>query len=156
MARAIKTRSSGRSPLTREDRAAPPSGGPAWAIRRARGLQVVESRALGKLGWLAHGFSTRPGGASSLEGKPALNLGFTEWDERERVAENREKFTAALDARRMPLITLRQFHSDVIYVAAALSAEAPKADALITSTPGLLLGVQTADCVPILLDRKSV
>ncbi len=151
MARAIKTRSSGRSPATRGDSAAPRSGSRGWAIRRARGLQVVESRALGKLGWLAHGFSTRPGGASVLEGKPALNLGFTEWDERERVAANREKFMAALGAREMPLVTLRQFHSDVIHVAAAPVREAPKADALITSTPGLLLGVQTADCVPILL-----
>ena len=112
---------------------------------------MVESRALAKLGWLAHGFSTRPGGASLLDEKPALNLGFTEWDERERVAANREKFMAAVGAREMPLVTLRQFHSDVIHIAAAPCAEAPKADALITSTPGLLLGVQTADCVPILL-----
>ena len=103
MARAIKTRSSGRSPAKREDRAAPRSGSAAWTIRRARGLQMVESRALGKLGWLVHGFSTRPGGASVLEGKPALNLGFTDWDERERVAANRAKFVAALGAREMPL-----------------------------------------------------
>jgi YfiH family protein len=151
MARAIKTRSSGRGPDTRGARAKPRNGSQAWAIRRARGLQIVESRALGKLGWLAQGFSTRPGGASVLEGKSALNLGFTEWDERDRVAANREKFVAALDASEMPLVTLRQFHSDVIHVAAAPSAEAPKADALITRTPGLLLGVQTADCVPILL-----
>jgi hypothetical protein len=121
-------------------------------IRRARGLQVVESRALGKLGWLAHGFSTRPGGTSLLDGKPALNLGFTEWDERERVTTNREKFAAVVGASKMRLITLRQFHSDVIYLAASsTNGEAPKADALITNTPGLLLGVQTADCVPILL-----
>jgi YfiH family protein len=121
-------------------------------IRRARGLQVVESRALGKLRWLAHGFSTRPGGASPLDGNPVLNLGFTEWDERERVTANREKFAAAVGARKMRLITLRQFHSDVIYLAASSTdGEAPKADALITNTPGLLLGVQTADCVPILL-----
>jgi YfiH family protein len=151
MARATKTRSSKRSPRKREDRAAPRNGSPAWAIRRARGVQVAESRALGKLGWLVHGFSTRPGGASVLDGKAALNLGFTDWDERERVAANREKLTAALDAREMPLVTLRQFHSDVIHVAAAPCAEAPKADALITATRGLLLGVQTADCVPILL-----
>ena len=95
MARAIKTRSSGRVLVTRGERATPRNGPTAWAIRRARGLQVVESRTLGKLGWLAHGFSTRPGGASVLEGKPALNLGFTEWDEREHVAANRETFEAA-------------------------------------------------------------
>jgi hypothetical protein len=151
MARAIKTRSSGRSPATRGDRAAPRSANTACSIRSAHGLQVVESRALAKLAWLVHGFSTRPGGASLLEEKPTLNLGFTEWDERERVAANREKFKAAVGAREMPLVTLRQFHSDVIHVAAAPCAEAPRADALITGTPGLLLGVQTADCVPIFL-----
>ena len=120
-------------------------------IRPAHGLQAVESRALRKLDWVIHGFSTRPGGASMLEGKPALNLGITEWDKRERVGANREKFLEALGAGEEPLVTLRQFHSDVIYVAAAPPAEAPKADAVITATPGLLLGIQTADCVPILL-----
>jgi YfiH family protein len=156
MARAIKTRSSGRGPRPRSSRASSRASSPAWAIRRARGVQVVESRALGKLGWLAHGFSTRPGGSSVIQGKPALNLGFTDWDERERVTANRQKFLASLGARKMPLITVRQFHSDVIHVAAAPAGEAPKADALITATPGLLLGVQTADCVPILLaDTKQ-
>jgi YfiH family protein len=151
MARAIKTRSSGRNPAARGARAAHRSGNSAWSIRRARGVQVMESRALARLGWLVHGFSTRPGGASEIEGKPALNLGFTEWDERTRVEANRKKFLAALDARKMPLVTLRQFHSDAIHLAGAPIAEPPNADALITSTPGLLLGVQTADCVPILL-----
>ena len=151
MARTIKTRSSARSHEARGARATPRNGTAAWAIRRTRGLQVVESSALAKLKWLTHGFSTRLGGASRLDGKSALNLGFTEWDERERVSANREKFVAALDAREMSLVTLRQFHSDVIHVAAAPSADAPKADALISGTPSLLLGVQTADCVPILL-----
>jgi purine-nucleoside/S-methyl-5'-thioadenosine phosphorylase / adenosine deaminase len=151
MARAIKTRSSGSGAVVREDRPTPRNANAAWSIRRARGLQVLESRVLGKLTWLAHGFSTRPDGASVLNEKSVLNMGFTEWDERERVAANREKFIAALGAREMPLVTARQFHSDVIHVAAAPIAEAPKADALITHTPGLLLGVQTADCVPILL-----
>jgi hypothetical protein len=159
MARAIKTRTTGRSsPKPKANRArAPRESGAGWNVRRAHGLQVVESRALAKIKWLAHGFSTRPGGASLLEGKPALNLGFTEWDERERVAANREKFAAAVGARGMERVALRQIHSDVIYLAAssnggeAPNADAPRADALITNTPGLLLGVQTADCVPILL-----
>ena len=131
----------------------------AWSIRRTRGLQIVESRALAKLSWLVHGFSTRSGGGSLLDNKRVLNLGFTDWDDRERVAANRAKFAAALPAPEMPLVTLRQFHSDVICVAApagvmsdvAAKAGAPKADALTTRTPGLLLGVQMADCVPILL-----
>jgi YfiH family protein len=114
-------------------------------------LQIVESQSLAKLDWLVHGFSTRLGGESVLGGKRVLNLGFTDWDARERVAANREKFAAAVAASDMSLITVRQFHSDVIHVAAATAADAPKADALTTSAAGLLLGVQTADCVPILL-----
>jgi len=154
MARAIKTRTTGpSSPKHKVNRArAPRESGAGWNIRRARGLQIVESRAFGKINWIAHGFSTRPGGASLLEGKSALNLGFTEWDQGERVTANRQKFAAAVGARAMELVALRQFHSDVIYVAAsATGSEAPNADALITNTAGLLLGVQTADCVPILL-----
>jgi polyphenol oxidase len=154
MARAIKTRTSGSSAAKRgEPAAARRNGSDAWTIRRTRGLQVMQSHALGKLGWLNHGFSTRPGGASELAEKPALNLGFTEWDQRERVEGNREKFLAALGAQKMRLMTMRQFHSDVISFAATAVAvgETPKADALITGAPGLLLGVQTADCVPILL-----
>jgi purine-nucleoside/S-methyl-5'-thioadenosine phosphorylase / adenosine deaminase len=151
MARAAKTQTVKRSTATRGNAAAPLAGNGAWAIRPANGLQIVESRALGKFAWLAHGFSTRPGGESVLNGIPSLNLGFTEWDQRERVAANREDFAAALGAREMSLLALRQFHSDVIHVAGAPCEEAPRADALITNTPGLLLGVQTADCVPILL-----
>ncbi|HLJ23391.1 MAG TPA: peptidoglycan editing factor PgeF [Candidatus Acidoferrales bacterium] len=154
MARAIKTRTSGRNSAKRgETPASRRNERSAWTVRRARGLQIMQSRALGKLGWLVHGFSTRPGGASKLGEKPALNLGFTEWDQRERVESNREKFLIALGAKIMPLVAMRQFHSDVIFIAAeaAETGEPPKADALITHTPGLLLGVQTADCVPILL-----
>ncbi|MBZ5644683.1 MAG: peptidoglycan editing factor PgeF [Acidobacteriia bacterium] len=125
-----------------------------WPVRRAGGLRILESRALGKLGWLVHGFSTRPGGESVLDGKPTLNLGFTDWDERARVEKNRAAFAAALGARKMPLVALRQFHSDVIYVPSAPAAspeDAPRADALATRAWGFLLGIQTADCVPILL-----
>lgn len=151
MARAAKTQTVKRSTATRENGAAPGDGNAPWVIRQASGLQIVESRALGKLAWLAHGFSTRSGGESVLKGNPVLNLGFTEWDQRDRVLANREYLAEALGARQMELVTLRQFHSDVIHLADAPCEEAPKADALITNTPGLLLGVQTADCVPVLL-----
>jgi len=151
MPRALKTRSSrhasapsGTNATTRRDTGA-------WTIRRAHGLEIVESRQMAKLDWRVHGFSTRPGGESLLGGEPVLNLDFTDWDERASVAANRAKFAAAVAAKQMTLVTLRQIHSDVIHVVAAPAADAPKADALATRTPGLLLGVQTADCVPILL-----
>jgi YfiH family protein len=152
MARAIKTRSSGRAPKTREKREGSRADEKsAWKIRRAGGVQVVESPALNKLKWLTHGFSTRPGGTSLVQKKPALNLGFTKWDDEKRVASNRGKFMSALDADKMPLIAMRQFHSDVIHLIATQCTEAPNGDALISNASGLLLGVQTADCVPILL-----
>lgn len=154
MARAIKTiknRPGRHASPPGKPRTAGEAAGAAWRIRRARGLQVVEALPLAKIDWLVHGFSTRPGGASVVGGKPALNLGFTEWDPREHVLANRAKFAAAVGAREMPLVALRQFHSDAIHVADAPPCEAPNADALITNTPGFLLAVQTADCVPILL-----
>jgi polyphenol oxidase len=159
MARAMKTRSAKRAILPRSKPAPVRSGNPAWVVRRAGSMQIMESRALGKLDWLVHGFSTRAGGESVIDGKRALNLGFTEWDERACVEKNRAAFAAAVSARKMPLITLRQFHSDVIHVASgpkpatpkAPAPDAPQADALVTRAPELLLGVQTADCVPILL-----
>ena len=154
MARAMKTRTARRGVSPRGASASVRKESHGWAVRRAGGLQIVESRALAKLGWLVHGFSTRPGGDSVVDGKPALNLGFTDWDERARVEKNRAAFSAALRAREMPLVALRQFHSDVIHLVSAPptpAEEAPRADALAARVPGLLLGVQTADCVPILL-----
>ena len=124
---------------------------PRWVIRRLKGLQIIEVQALARIGWLAHGFSTRPGGVSVLHGKRVLNLGFTEWDERARVRSNRNEFMSAVGANRMPLVELRQIHSDVVHVVAAPLESAPQGDALTTCVRGLLLGVQTADCVPILL-----
>jgi YfiH family protein len=97
----------------------------------------------------------------------ALNLGFTDWDSGERVSKNRAKFFSALGADTMRVVTLRQIHGDIVYrVDASMIAsmrapvipreEAPQADALITQERGVLLAVQTADCVPMLLaDAKN-
>ena len=57
-----------------------------------------------------------------------------------------------------PLVALRQFHSNLVHRATKEDAERErpwKADGLITDEPGLLLGIQTADCIPVLVaDRK--
>ena len=151
MARSIKAQSSRRGSASRKAKPRSARANSGWTIRRARGLQIVQSRSLAKLDWLVHGFSTRPGGESVLEGEHALNLGFTDWHTREHVLANRAQFAASVSARGMGLVTLRQFHSDLVHLAESPAGEAPKADAVATRTPGLLLGVQTADCVPILL-----
>jgi polyphenol oxidase len=122
-----------------------------WIERKVSGIRILQVPALAKLPWLVHGFSTRPGGISLLDGEKVLNLGFTEWDSRENVLENRLRFQSALGATDLKLISLKQIHSDVIHLFDAAPAETCYGDASATNRPGLLLGVQTADCVPILL-----
>ena len=144
-----------------------PSSAP-WTLRRAGGLRILEAPALVRLDWLVHGFSTRPGGASKLKtlcdgrekNETVLNLGFTEWDKRECVLENRARFSAAVGASKMRVVAMRQVHSDIVHrvdamkTAASVNAfrnDAPQGDALFTRERGVLLVVQTADCIPIVL-----
>ena len=127
-----------------------------WTERTQRGIRILQVPQLAKLPWLVHGFSTRQGGASQLDGKRVLNLGFTEWDARENVKENRARLQAAVGAQDLKLVPLLQFHSDAILHFESAPTEPSRADASVTKTAGLLLAVQTADCVPILLvDSKN-
>lgn len=126
----------------------PPSD---WTTRTSRGVKILQIRAFSKLPWLVHAFSTRLGGVSPLENEKVLDLGFTDWDTRENVLENRRRFLTAVGAPDLPLITLKQFHSDVIHPFDTAPSDPCCGDASITNRPGLLLAVQTADCVPILL-----
>jgi YfiH family protein len=119
--------------------------------RNVQGLRILQASALAKLPWLVHGFSTKPGGVSDQNGQKVLNLGFTEWDTKENVLENRLRFQSALGASDLKLISLKQIHSDIIQLFDAAPAAPCQGDASVTNRPGLLLGVQTADCVPILL-----
>ena len=123
----------------------------AWTGRDVRVMRILQVPALVKIPWLVHGFSTRPGGASDLGGEKVLNLGFAEWDSREKVLENRRRFQSALGADDFTLVALQQFHSDVVHLFDSAPADACRGDASVTNRVGLLLGVQTADCVPILL-----
>lgn len=91
------------------------------------------------------------GGFSSLDGERVLNFSFVEWDSRENVLENRRRFQAAVGARDFSLITMKQTHSDVIRPFPVVPSRPCLGDASITDRPGLLLGIQTADCVPILI-----
>ena len=122
-----------------------------WTLRKSRGLQILQLGPFSALPWVVHGFSTRAGGASSLEGKKLLNLGFMEWDTPENVNANRKKFQAALAAEGLALTPLKQIHSSLLRPFAAVPPQPCKGDASSTNTAGLLLAVQTADCVPILL-----
>src|SRR4051794_24678305 len=119
-----------------------------------------------RIPWLWHGFSTRRRGVSRAycpEGDPGeLNLGFTPDDERDHVLRNRELLTEALTGNgATPLATIRQIHSNVLVVGGPASACSEpgrplgKGDGLMTDQPGVLLGIQTADCIPVLVaDRR--
>jgi YfiH family protein len=122
-----------------------------WTALHARGLEILQVNALREIPWLVHGFSTRCGGESTVNGERILNLGFTDWDKRKSVEKNRAKLVHGLGAREMVLASLRQFHSDLIYLFERPTPNPPRADAGITRSPAILLAVQTADCVPILL-----
>lgn len=115
------------------------------------GITVLQVPLFQKFPWLIHGFSTSPGGVSSLHSKKVLNLGFTEWDDRANVDKNRRLFLSAISADDLALIPLKQFHSDVVCVFDSASGAICNGDASITRAPNLLLGIQTADCVPVLL-----
>lgn len=117
----------------------------------SNGVRILQVAALNKLPWLVHGFSTRPDGISEVHNEKVLNLGFTDWDTRENVLENRRCFQSALSATDLTLVALKQFHSDIVHLFDTAPPEPCRGDASLTRKPGLLLGVQTADCVPILL-----
>ncbi|MGO9574359.1 MAG: peptidoglycan editing factor PgeF [Terriglobales bacterium] len=127
-------------------------------------LQLLHSEKLDRLAWLVHAFSTRLGGVSRAYGGNTLNLGFTKHDSRAAVERNRELFLKELGVangrKSWPLVTLRPIHSDLIHRVDRMRVdripEQPLAgDGMVTDTPGLLLAVQTADCLPIIVaDRK--
>lgn len=105
---------------------------------------------------LPHGFLGRCGGVS--QGVVAgLNVGLGTGDEPEAVTENRRRAVKAVEPGAR-LTTVYQVHSPdcVIVTEPWPDAERPHADALVTDRPGLLLGVVTADCAPVLLaDRVA-
>jgi len=104
---------------------------------------------------LRHGFFTRRGGASSGV-FAGLNCGPGSTDLAEVVAINRGRVAQALDLEPQSLAAVHQVHSADVVTVTAPSADKPRADALVTATPGIALTVLTADCQPVLFaDRKA-
>jgi YfiH family protein len=96
-----------------------------------------------------HGFFTRKGGASSGVFK-GLNCGFGSSDQREVVATNRARVAEAMQVEPSHLVSVHQVHSADVAVVSAPFETAPKVDAMVSATPGLALGILTADCQPVL------
>lgn len=114
-------------------------------------LEPIQAQCLSELPGIRHGFFTRAGGVS--EGLYAgLNCGPGSSDVAARVAENRARVAAHLGARHRDVVTLYQVHGkDACTISAPVVGDGrPKADAVVTSTSGLAVGVLTADCAPVL------
>jgi polyphenol oxidase len=136
--------------------------------KEVTGIEVVRAETWEQYDWLRHGFSTRAGGVSAVYGGSSLNLGWTKEDDPTSVAENRRRFVGAAAGEMagkagFALANVRQIHSAITRVireedgplAGKLQTPEGKAvlegDGLMTSLPGVMLGVGTADCVPVLV-----
>ncbi len=114
---------------------------------------MIRANTLADLSGVQHRFFTRQGGVSAGL-YSSLNCGYGSGDAPENVAENRRRAAAQFDRDADELLTVYQHHStDVITVGSErwTSPGAPKADALVTDRPGVVLGVLAADCAPVLL-----
>ncbi len=130
-------------------------------IAASRSLERVE--AWEKWPWLRAAFSTRMGGVSQVYGPDEQNLSWTSDDDSDLVAENRQHFVSAAAGRGgvplhgLSLATVRQVHGATVHEVSdgqsvTVESKAPlHGDGLVTRQPGLVLGVLTADCVPILM-----
>jgi polyphenol oxidase len=110
-------------------------------------VEVIRAKLLGDV---PHGFLGRTGGVSTGI-YAGLNVGLGSEDERAAVVENRSRAVNAV----LPgasLARVYQFHSpDVVTVTSGNEkGDPPKGDAMVTDRPGILLGIVTADCVPVL------
>jgi polyphenol oxidase len=133
------------------------------------GISVVRVVDWDQFAWLRHGFSTRIGGVSKAygvdpQGGGSLNLGWTKEDDPAAVLENRRRFVRGFRGEDAGvLVGVRQVHSDLVHVVrrsdGALEGRLVtgdgkamwEGDGLMTDVPGVLLGVGTADCVPVLV-----
>ena len=136
------------------------------AVRRDGAVEVLAVPRWLKAG-VPHAFSTRLGGVSTAYRreesaatevtKGEMNLGLTESDEAANVLENRRLLLAAAGAEGRTLVTLKQIHSNLMRrVTRADAGRTMRADGLMTDDSEVMLGIQTADCVPVLVrDRRT-
>lgn len=114
-------------------------------------LEILTSDALP----VQHGFFTRKGGTSTGM-YSGLNCGLGSNDDRGSVVLNRTKVAEAMDVDPLALRSVYQFHSsDVATITKATDTSDIKADAMVTATKGVALGILTADCAPILFSDQN-
>lgn len=115
-------------------------------------IEAIKDSNLGSLKTIAHGFFTRAGGVSGGLYN-SLNVGFGSNDDADCVTENRARAMHALGLAPEQLSTAYQVHSAQVTVidAPVQYNNAPRVDGFVTATPGVALGILSADCAPVLL-----
>lgn len=121
-------------------------------MQNAQSLRPLQSQLLedNSASRIRHGFFTREGGVSNgiYQG---LNVGLGSDDDREAVLENRARVAGWFGLEAARLATVHQVHSpNAVTVNGTFSDDRPHADAMVTATPGVVLGVLSADCGPVL------
>lgn len=110
-----------------------------------------------------HAFATRMGGASNVEHTRSLNLAFGRGDEDSVVLKNLEIFAEDVGFDPQNIISLPQIHSDKIFTVTKQNAGEgyykrqgiESGDGYVTGECGVVLGIKTADCVPILFEAEK-
>ena len=124
-------------------------------------IAPIESTLISGLRGIKHGFFTRVGGVSHGI-YASLNCGLGSRDKVENVIENRSRIARHLGGIRNEILTIYQVHSSSAYLFDPNDIPfqtLPKADAIVSKNPGVVIGVLTADCSPILFadpDAKIV
>ncbi len=113
-------------------------------------VPILTSDLLTGLPGLRHAFFTRRGGVSTGV-YASLNVGAGSRDDPAAVAENRARAAGAFGAAPEQLLTCYQIHSATAVIAEEPWESRPQADAVVTRTPGLVLGALAADCAPVLM-----
>ncbi len=115
-------------------------------------VPFLTSSLLQNISCIQHGFMTHQGGVSSYP-FASLNINFGKGDQDESVTENRRRIALTFGEPLENLCTVVQVHGTktVVVENAFQIDKRPEADAMVTNTPGVILGVSTADCVPVLL-----
>ena len=129
-------------------------------------MNIVTSDLLSKVDFISHGFFGRSGGESVGE-YSSLNVGIKRGDDDSVVLKNREKIAQNFNTEASRMVILSQIHGNIVHVIDSKNVEEyefseidksmrKEGDAIITNIPGVLIGVNTADCVPILIvDNKK-
>jgi len=119
-------------------------------VKRQDQITFLQSDVLSRIPGVVHAFSTRRAERSDFSLGPADSPN-------PMIQINRARFLATIGAAGWPIIKLKQIHSgtvvDIVNTAAAV--DAIPGDAAMTALRGVILGVQTADCVPILVADKK-